>query len=391
MKKRFTLTSYFVKIFLPLFLLSVVLFSCQKKNEKTGPVYNSEYKQAILDSREGIKSYLFGGTVPGLSIAVSVDGQLVWSEGIGLASKELQVPASRETKFRIGNTSHMFTCYLIAKMQEKGMLDVNQSFYDYIPKFPKKKYDFTVKMLGADVSGLPEVTKTDLVKNKDLRTLKDFITKYENDTLLFKPGQYFMKSDYNYGLLGILAEELGGKRYQQLVNDMLLDTLHLDNTIIDHSNSIIPNRSAFYDRDYIARLENATQVNLVPYAPALGFLSTADDLNKAGQQILKPGFFTQESIDLFSNTYQLNNQQHINMSFGWIVTKDRFDRQFMAQIGSTIGGSSAVIVFPKQKLVVSMCSNLGGEIEELPSMMIADNFLKILDPMKDEDPNKKSQ
>lgn len=382
---------------LPLLLIVFSLFSCTKKHsEGTPPLYNKSYKQEIIDSRNDIKGYMFTNSTPGLSVAVSIDGKLVWSEGIGLASKELKAPATRETKFRIGSTSQIFTCLLIAKQQEEGLVDVDKSFYDYVPKFPKKKYDFTPRMLGADASGFPQFEESDLLKSQEIKTLREFIKKYEQDTLLFQPGEFYYQTTYSYGLLGILAEQVGKAPYSKLVKGMLLDTLKLENTILDYPSAIIPNRSDFYDRDYIARLINAPEVNLLPYAPALGILSTADDLNKVGQILLGPGFLSQKSIDLFYTQYKLLRGEQLNQSFGWISTNDNFNRMFLASMGSTVGGSASILVFPKQKLVVSVCSNLGDKNAQLPSMAIAQNFLKILDPQKEQEnenrqPSQKSE
>lgn len=377
---------------LPLLFIVFSLFSCSKKHQEgLPPLYNKSYKQEIIDSRNDIKGYMFTNSTPGLSVAVSINGELVWSEGIGLASKELRAPATRETKFRIGSTSQIFTCFLIAKQQEEGLVDVDTSFYDYVPKFPKKKYDFTPRMLGADVSGFPQFKESDLLTSQKIKTLREFIKKYEQDTLLFQPGEFYYQTAYSYGLLGILAEQVGKAPFSKLVKEMLLDTLKLENTILDYPSAIIPNRSDFYDHDYIARLINAPAVNLIPFAPALGFLSTADDLNKVGQILLAPGFLTKKSIELFYTPNKLLNGTQLNQSFGWISTKDNFNRMFIASMGSTVGGSASILVFPKQKLVVSVCSNIGDKNSQLPSMAIAQNFLKILDPQKEPENEKKKQ
>jgi CubicO group peptidase (beta-lactamase class C family) len=321
---------------------------------------------------------------PGTSISVSVDGEIVYSEGLGLASKELNAPVLRNTKFRIGSTSQMFTSYLVLRMQEKGLLDVDSSFYQYIPNFPKKQADFTVRQLAAQAAGFPESRNEDFQNDKELRTLKDYVKKFEKDSLIYEPDTYFLKSDYSTALLGIMAEHISKENYSKLIREMVLDTLQLENTLLDNLYAIIPGRSEFYHRDYIARLINAPETNLLPVAPALGFLSTADDLNRAAQKLLKPGFFSQDNIDLMITPHTLKTGQQLNRSFGWIAATDREGRKLTAQLGSTIGGSSAVVVYPGQKLVVSICSNLGDDMEELPLLNVASHFLDQLDPKEKE-------
>jgi hypothetical protein len=68
------------------------------------------------------------GRPPGMSVAVAVDGKLVWAEGFGLADLEQCVPASPRTKFRttttpsnsfIGRASTMFAAQSLAKSSSK--------------------------------------------------------------------------------------------------------------------------------------------------------------------------------------------------------------------------------------------------------------------------------
>ena len=382
MKKKSTLRISVIKTFAALLAVILSFSSCNKKKPANGPIYKKEFKQAILDSRQTLATHMVTGFTPGTSVCVSIDGEIVWSEGLGLASKELNAPVTRETKFRIGSSSQMFTTFLIAKMQEEGMLDLDDSFYDYIPDFPKKAFDFTPRMLGAQVAGFPEISSSQLLQmDKSIRTLKDYISEYENDSLGYEPNTYYHKSEYSLALLGILAEDLTEKSYSSLIKETILDTLKLENTTLDNQMNIIPNRSDAYHRDYIARLINAPKLNLTPVAPALGFLSTADDLNKAAQQILAPGFFNQESIDLFHTPYELSSGHELNSSFGWLVIQDRNGRKLLAQAGTTIGGTSVIAVYPEEKLVVSVCSNLGDEMTELPVLQIADNFLNQINPL----------
>src|SRR2546423_11482633 len=47
--------------------------------------------------------------IPGVQVAVAVNGRLVWSEGFGDADAERKKPVTRETQFRIGSVSKPLT------------------------------------------------------------------------------------------------------------------------------------------------------------------------------------------------------------------------------------------------------------------------------------------
>ncbi len=63
---------------------------CRKKGEPDR-VFDRKYLKVIKDAREEAFFYLARNFVPGSSIALSIDGKLVWSEGMGQSSTDLEV------------------------------------------------------------------------------------------------------------------------------------------------------------------------------------------------------------------------------------------------------------------------------------------------------------
>ncbi len=367
-----------------IFVILLSVYSCSIRKKDPRIILDRTYKNEILESRKAMKVHFITSSAPGVSVSVSVDGKTVWSEGMGYAGKELLAPAKPETKYRIGGTSRMLTAFLIAKLQEEGKLNVNHSFYEYIPDFPKKQWDFTPYQLGVHSAGFPEGKTDDLFnQSKDYPTLKDFVKGFSNDSLIYKPNTYFTISDKGASLLGILAEEITQKKFSALIEEMILDTLGLDETIIDHPLYLIENRSQTYYQNYIAQMINAPAVDLSFCAPSQGFLSTADDLNQAGQIVLDSVFFNQQSRRLFFTPNKLGDYE-TSIGFGWLIFKDEQGRQIYAQMGSTIGGSSMLLVYPEYKLVVSVCSNISDDEGRLPAEQIAKIFLKKIDPRADD-------
>ena len=364
---------------LPLILVLFSFYSCRKQTIDPRIVLDREYKKEILAGRDVMKIYILTAA-PGASVCVSVDGKTVWSEGLGYANKELKAPARPETKFRIGRSSQLFAAMLVARMQEEGKLNVDSSFYTYVPQYPKKQWDFTVRNLGTHSAGFPE-TNSDLIYNKQgFKSMKEYIHSADNDSLIYPPNQYFAVSDYGTCMLGVLAETIGGKSYQKLVHKMLLDTLGLKETVIDNPGFLIDGRSTPYFQNFVAQLVNAPEIDQRFMAPAYGMLSTADDLNKLGQIMMNKQIFSEESYKMFFTKNQLSGGYLTNFGFGWQIYTDNQGREVYIQQGNTIGGTSFLAIFPEQKLVVSLCANLADNSESLPSGKIAQLFLDKIDP-----------
>src|SRR3989449_7389278 len=57
--------------------------------------------------------------IPGVQVAVAVNGKLVWSEGFGYADVARKRPVTRETQFRIGSVSKPLTATAVALLYEQ--------------------------------------------------------------------------------------------------------------------------------------------------------------------------------------------------------------------------------------------------------------------------------
>ncbi len=366
-----------------LFIVLISVFSACRHSPSEQIIYNKKYSEAIDSSTQFLLQKMHIMSIPGISVSVSVNGELVWSQGLGLAQKELNVPAGRYTKYRIGNTTQLFTIALISKLHENGVIDIDENYFKYIPEFKNQNYEISARMLAAHTAGYPYTPEYYLDHLPEVETFRDYITLVEKTNLQFLPDTKHEFSDNNIALLALLAEDVSNTFYIDLLKERILDTLHLKNTVADNSLYIIPNRSGYYSLDYIARLINAPEINLQPFLPMHGLLSTAEDLNTFGCQLLEPGFFNQQTIERFTNQHQLLNGQKINRSQGFLITFDKQNRKIVYFPGNTIGGSSAILIYPDEKLVVSMCANKGDELAALPAYQVSEFFMnQIVTPNK---------
>ena len=128
----------FKKLLSAIFLLPILLGLTNCKKHGNDIVYNKKYIDAIKKARKDFSFYLTSNSIPGGSIAISKGGEIIYSEGMGLASKDLTVPATRATKFRIGSVSELFTSLAYQLLVENGTLDPDSSVQHYLPGFPEK-------------------------------------------------------------------------------------------------------------------------------------------------------------------------------------------------------------------------------------------------------------
>src|SRR5665213_3354393 len=102
-----------------------------------------DFTDAITQARAIVQQEI-AGKVPGCSVAVAVNGKLVWSEGFGLADVAAKIPVTTKTRFRVGSVSKPFTAAGLALLVEQGKIDLDAPVQKYIPDFPVKDAPITI-------------------------------------------------------------------------------------------------------------------------------------------------------------------------------------------------------------------------------------------------------
>jgi CubicO group peptidase (beta-lactamase class C family) len=92
--------------------------------------------------------------LPALSVAVGIDGDLVWAEGFGWADLENRVPVTPDVRFRLGGASTVFTSAAAGLLIEDGRLKPDDEIQVYVPTFPKKQWPVTLRQLMGHVAGV---------------------------------------------------------------------------------------------------------------------------------------------------------------------------------------------------------------------------------------------
>lgn len=225
------------------------------------------------------------------------NNDVVWQGSKGLANKEMELQMTVNSHFFIASITKIFTATLIMQMHEQGLLDINNSIADYLPKniysniniYKGINYsaDITVKQLLAHSSGIADYYSGKPLKNKGLFdvflsnplqkwTVEETINRTKNElTANSKPGEKLLYSDTNYQLLGKIIESVLDRELYQVYQDYIFIPLGLENTYII-------NYPALKEKELIADIfhneQNVSEIRLNgSYWADGGMVSTADD------------------------------------------------------------------------------------------------------------------
>src|SRR5467141_2353049 len=186
--------------------------------------------------------------IPGVQVAVAVNGKLVWSEGFGYADVERKRPVTRETQFRIGSVSKPLTAAAVALLYEQGKLDLDAPVQRYVPSFPDKGLPITTRQLAGHLTGIRHYRGDEFLLNRHFNTVLEGLTIFQGDPLLFPPGTKFSYSTYGWNLISAVVEAAAGQDFLSYMGRNVFRPLGMTHTAADRVDSLIPNRTRFYER-----------------------------------------------------------------------------------------------------------------------------------------------
>jgi CubicO group peptidase (beta-lactamase class C family) len=371
-------TQKLFKQLLILLILCGTLLSCKKKPADESIVRSSKYKKSLIEAYQKLGVFSTINYIPGLTIAVSIDNQLVLADGFGYSNMELKTKTSPSHKFRIGQVSELVTTLTAAKLYEQGKLKMDQQVSEILPDLSKKPLPYSIYQLGTHSSGLR--AENNPAGKGGIQRLDTIVNSFIKDDLLYEPGTGVLHTELGFDLIGYIIQKTNKDFFTNVVQKTLIDPLKLENTAPDNVYSIIKNRSNFYDYDYLAQPSGAEPIDLRGKEASAGYLCSVIDLVKMGNTLLYPGFLKQETIDMITKPFSTKSGQTSQFGFGLIVNKDMEGRVFYGQRGSVNGGFTMLLIYPEDKLVIAMASNIGNCSWEFPVFEIASIFQNQLHP-----------
>ncbi|UCC26001.1 MAG: beta-lactamase family protein [Gemmatimonadales bacterium] len=349
---------------LPLFLLpSLVLgaaaagAAAQAGVQPASAPSPGPYASAVEASRGLIWERMAEIGIPGLSVAVVVDGEVVWAEGFGMADLENSVPVQAHTKFRIASISKALTAAAVGRLVQEGRLDLDAPVQNYVPSFPLKRWPVTTRQIAGHVAGVRHYRGDEFASAVQYDDVVDALEIFESDTLLFEPGSDYAYSTYGWNLVSAVVQGASGRPFLRYMWEEVLDPLALRETVAEHIDSIIPGRARFYLRGRDGRTVNAPFVNNSNKWAGGGYLSTARDMARYGSSYLDLDLLEATTVEVLWTPQTTRDGESTGYGIGWSQAEVDGVRHVW-HTGGAMGGSTILTLRPDDGVVVAILTNL---------------------------------
>ncbi len=176
--------------------------------------------------------------VPGAAVGVIVQGELVFTTGIGVRDRATDAKVTPESIFRIASMTKSFTAAAILKLRDEGRLSLDDPAERYVPELENLKYltsdspRITVRHLLSHSEGFPEdnpwgdrqLARTDAVMSEWMRAGIPFST---------SPGTAYEYSNYGFAILGQIVARVSGQPYEKYLQTNILEPLGMTSTTLE--------------------------------------------------------------------------------------------------------------------------------------------------------------
>jgi CubicO group peptidase (beta-lactamase class C family) len=227
--------------------------------------------------------------LPGVSMAVVHDQQVLWSHGFGQASVESRTPATPETAYSICSISKLFTSIAVMQQRDAGRLDLDDPVFQHLPSMKvaqsfEGSSPITVRSLLTHSSGLPREVDLPYWTGPEypFPPRDKVLARVVQQKTLYPAERVFQYSNLGLTLAGEVAAATSGEPFGAYVRKHILDPLGLRDTETDHEAARRGGRLA---TGYTAPRRDGSRQVVPPYevrgiAAAAGFTSTVLDLGR---------------------------------------------------------------------------------------------------------------
>jgi len=269
-----------------------------------------------------------------------------------------------------------FTAAGILKLQEKGLLSVNDKLSKFIPDFPRGD-EVTIHQLLTHTSGIHSYTEKDDFLGKVTKTISpdSLVNLIKKDPYDFNPGEKWQYNNSGYFILGYIISKVSGKPYAQYLKETFFDPLQMNNTGVHYAGIKLEHEAKGYARNG-SKYDEALNWDMSWAGGAGSIYSTVDDLLKWNQALYGGKVLSEKNLAAAMTPVVLNNGEVASSNYGYGLALSKYrGEDVVGHSGGLHGFVTQLFYYPKEKLTVVMFSNCAEPEVNFDPAKIAEAFL----------------
>lgn len=325
------------------------------------------YDSAIKTARSEIWQAINTGKCGSATVAIMVDGTIVYAEGFGMADREKSIPVDTNTKFNMGSISKLYAATAIMLLVDDGKVSLDKPVTDYLPEFrmaDRRYRDITVRMTLNHSSGIPGTQGSNTFGFRhNGKALQETLETLAYSHLKHNPGDMAAYCNDGFSLAEMIVEKVSGKKFIEFLSERVFKPLDLTYTGLSVGEIRDKNRAAYYNPE-TGKMEPFEVASILG---AGGLSTTASDLCRFLDTFSSQNkLFTKTSLDemrkeqLSKFRGKLRNSD-VFCGLGWDMTEipsyKAAGLKIMGKSGGTGNYSSMCFTVPDKRISVAVIAS----------------------------------
>lgn len=313
----------------------------------------------------GLDNLRTGLRIPGMSVAVLREQEIVFKKGFGYADLEKQIPATPTTPYHIASLTKPFSAAIIMSLVEKGRLKLDDEMSDIL-----NDADFYR-------SGYHERGFTDLCKGirklawrygsllRDYRCHSNpiLVKHHITHTAQGRPGDRYRYNGFLFSFLTEVTEQVSRKPFNEQMVETIIAPLEMTDTVpsinAERRRQTLLRRANYYQLGMFGSPDPSTRRPLKLSASA-GMISTVIDIAKFDAAMDRDLIVSQSTRELMHSPTISTNDQPLPYGIGWFVQQYKGIKLVWHYGYVPKSNSSLILKIPEQELTMILLANSDG-------------------------------
>ena len=319
-----------------------------------------------MDAEDTIKKFAKDKKIPCISVGIINKDGTTEEFHYGEIKKGSNITPTSDTIYEIGSMTKTFTAILAVKLQEEGVLSLDDPITKYLPEFIETNFDknkITLYHLITHTSGIVEIALREYPKHilatilrtgsgklfppRYSYTTPEFLNLVSKKKLIDNPGISVRYSNTGVGLVGKILERITDSAYEDLIKNYICNKIEMPSTEI----ALSEQHKDKLATGYTYTKKEADPIDIPAVMSAGSIRSTTSDVIKflkanlglKGEHDLSSAFqyCTSSLIELKMNPIlkrilpNPNGIKSVKMGLGWVISDYGNDVKFVWHNGGT--------------------------------------------------------
>lgn len=337
------------------------------RTQPTAAASTQKYADPITAIETAIEARRKELGIPGISLVIVKDDQIIYMKGLGLKDIERKLAVTPDTQFAIGSASKAFTAMAAVMSADEGLLSLEDSPKKFLPYFTLRDQEAAAKITLRDLlSHRSGLNRTDLAMVTNKLNREELIKVAGRAKPTNKLGEKFQYQNVMYAAAGEVVAQAQHTTWDRVMETKIFKPLgmKLSNTTAAAMQKT-PDFSLGYDYTPSTKVTRQLPQREIPAAaPAGAINSSAREMAQWLRFMLAGGTINGKRLVSekgFNETItnQMNISGTVNYGLGWFLRQ--WNGHKVVEHGGNIDGfNSQVALMPDQKLGFVLLTNVTG-------------------------------